>query len=168
MTAATPHIAVFLTSDKIKCLEFIYHKLYTKLPLCMSRMLSQLHSLHWANFTAQRNCFYTGRSDNISWLFFKLHLTTTLLLTRQAPNQRAIGSKKKKKSHLASWHQNYDQWDEGSSTYHLSYQLRTIGFIKVHLFRDFHPRLMETYYVQEVWLLTLGSSVLVLPSPLRY
>lgn len=68
----------------------------------VSRTLSQLHSLHWANFTAQRNCFYTGRSDNTSWLFFKLHLTTTLLFTRQTPNQRAIDSKLLKKSHLAS------------------------------------------------------------------
>ena len=82
-------------------------------PVC--RTLSQLHSLHWANFTAQRNCFYTGRSDNTSWLFFKLHLTTTLLLTRQTPNQRAIDSKLLKKSHLASWHQDLYPREIGSS-----------------------------------------------------
>ena len=43
-------------------------------------------------------------------------------MTRQTPNQRAIGSKLLKKSHLASWHQDYDQWDEGSSTYHVNYR----------------------------------------------
>ena len=149
MTAATPHIAVFLTSDKIKCLEFIYPKLYTKLPLCMSRMLSQLHSLHWANFTAQRNCFYTGRSDNISWLFIQLHLTNCCFARNIWDHlllQPEMGG--------LIWHINlgfvaprFVPAGNRFFPYHLSYQLCTTGFIKVHLFRDFHPRLMETYYV---------------------
>lgn len=127
MTAATPHIAVFPTSGKIKCLEFIYPKIHTKLPLCLERLVSFIQCIRRV-LSPKETVSTRGRSDNISWLFFKLHLTTTLLLTKQTPNQRAIGSKLLKKSHLASWHQDYDQWDEGSSTYHLSYQLRTIGF----------------------------------------
>ena len=122
MTAATPHIAVFLTSDKIKCLEFIYPKLYTKLPLCMSRMLSQLHSLHWANFTAQRNCFYTGRSDNTSWLFFKLHLTTTLLLTRQTDTESA-GNRLKIAQKVSSGFVTPRLWPMGWRFFHLSFKL---------------------------------------------
>ena len=131
MTAATPHIAVFLTSDKIKCLEFIYHKLYTKLPLCMSRMLSQLHSLHWANFTAQRNCFYTGRSDNISWLFIQLHLTNCCFARNIWDHlllQPEMGG--------LIWHINlgfvaprFVPAGNRFFPYHLSYQLCTTGFI---------------------------------------
>ena len=130
MTAATPHIAVFLTSDKIKCLEFIYHKLYTKLPLCMSRMLSQLHSLHWANFTAQRNCFYTGRSDNISWLFIQLHLTNCCFARNIWDHlllQPEMGG--------LIWHINlgfvaprFVPAGNRFFPYHLSYQLCTTGF----------------------------------------
>ena len=129
MTAATPHIAVFLTSGKIKCLEFIYPASYTQsCPcVCLECLVSCIHYIRQI-LPPKETVSTLSRSANTSWLFFKLHLTTTLLLTRQTPNQRAIGSKLLKKSHLASWHQNYDQWDEGSSTYHLSYQLRTIGF----------------------------------------
>ena len=88
----------------------------------VSRTLSQLHSLHWASFTAQRNCFYTGRSDNISWLFFKLHLTTTLLLTRQTDTESA-GNRLKIAQKVSSGFVTPRLWPMGWRFFHLSFKL---------------------------------------------
>ena len=117
-----PLCAAFLTSEMIKYLEFISLKLYTKFTSYISRMLSQLHSLHWANFTAQRNCFYAGRSDNTSWLFIQLHLTTTLLLTRQTDTESA-GNRLKIAQKVSSGFVTPRLWPMGWRFFHLSFKL---------------------------------------------
>ena len=97
----------------------------------VSRTLSQLHSLHWASFTAQRNCFYTGRSANISWLFFKLHLTNCCF-TRNTWDHLLL---QPERGGLI-WHINlgfvaprFVPAGNRFCPYHLSYQLCTTGFI---------------------------------------
>ena len=75
MTAATPHIAAFLTSGKIKCLEFIYPSTHKAL-LVSERLVSCILINYIRQILPPKETVSTlSRSANISWLFIQLHLT---------------------------------------------------------------------------------------------
>ena len=145
-----PLCAAFLTSGRIKHLEFIYPKIHTKLPLCLERLVSCILINYIRQVLPPKETVSTlSRSANISWLFIQLHLTNCCFARNIWDHlllQPEMGG--------LIWHINlgfvaprFVPAGNRFFPYHLSYQLCTTGFIKVHLFRDFHPRLMETYYV---------------------
>ena len=132
MTAATPHIAVFLTSGKIKCLEFIYPASYTQsCPcVCLECLVSCIHYIRQV-LPPKETVSTLSRSANISWLFIQLHLTNCCFARNIWDHlllQPEMGG--------LIWHINlgfvaprFVPAGNRFFPYHLSYQLCTTGFI---------------------------------------
>ena len=121
--------AVFLTSGRIKHLEFIYPKIHTKLPLCLERLVSYIHYIRQI-LPPKETVSTLSRSANISWLFIQLHLTNCCFARNIWDHlllQPEMGG--------LIWHINlgfvaprFVPAGNRFFPYHLSYQLCTTGF----------------------------------------
>ena len=102
--------AAFLTSGRIKCLEFIYPKIHTKLPLCLERLVSCIHCIgrilppKETVSTLVDRIIYLGCSSNS--IYHCLYIQRSLIKPVVLPDPP---STLYSASFKTSWHQNYDQ-----------------------------------------------------------
>ena len=126
-----PLCAAFLTSGKIKHLEFICPKLCTQSYscVCLERLVSCIQCIRRV-LSPKETVSTRGRSDNISWLFIQLHLTNCCFARNIWDHlllQPEMGG--------LIWHINlgfvaprFVPAGNRFFPYHLSYQLCTTGF----------------------------------------